>query len=73
MRGRIEDNEEITIDPVDPADIEVNEVIFLRWKGGFLLHIVKEANEREVLIGNNIGRINGWAPRSDILGRARGR
>jgi hypothetical protein len=73
MRGRIEDNEEITIEPVSPGEVEVNEVIFLRWKGGFLLHIVKQASDHEVLIGNNVGRINGWAPRSDILGRVRGR
>ncbi len=73
MRGRIEDNEEITIDPIDPAAVEVDHVVFIRWKGGFLLHIVKQANDHEVLIGNNVGRINGWAPRADVLGKVCGR
>lgn len=71
MRGLIEDNEEVTIEPVRPEDVATGDVIFLRWKGGFLLHLVKETNADEVLIGNNLGKVNGWAPRSDVLGRVR--
>jgi hypothetical protein len=39
------------------------------WKGGFLLHLVKDATADQLLIGNNVGRINGWVPRSAVLGK----
>lgn len=71
MRGLIEDDEQVTIDPVAPADVAVGDVVFVRWKGGFLLHLIREVTDAEVLIGNNLGKINGWAPRTDVLGRAR--
>jgi hypothetical protein len=71
MRGRVEDGQEITLDPVDVATVSADDVVFVRWKGGFLLHLVKAANEREVLIGNNVGKINGWVKRGDVLGRMR--
>jgi hypothetical protein len=68
MRGLVEDGEEVTIEPVTPADVGVGDVVFVRWKGGFLLHLVKEANSGEILIGNNVGKINGWARREQVLG-----
>ncbi len=73
MRGLIEDNEEVTIEPVAPGDVGVGDVVFVRWKGGFLLHLVKEARAAELLIGNNVGKINGWAPRADVMGRVKAR
>jgi hypothetical protein len=73
MRGRIEDGEEVTLDPVAPSDVRVGDVVFVKWHGSFLLHLVKEATPEAVLIGNNVGKINGWVPRKDVVGRARGR
>src|SRR5690242_15959868 len=72
MRGRIEDNQLVTLAPVDPAAIVVDDVVFLRWKGNYILHIVKEIDGDRLLIGNNLGRINGWAMRSDVLGKLDG-
>jgi hypothetical protein len=68
MRGLIEDNQQVTIAPVDPAQVEAGEVVFVRWRGGFLLHLVKQADPERVLIGNNLGRINGWAPGATCWG-----
>ena len=34
-----------------------------------LLHLVKEANAEQLLIGNNVGKINGWVPRSAVIGK----
>lgn len=71
MRGLIEDGQDVTLDPVAPEELAPGDVVFVRWKGGFLLHLVKEANDTQLLIGNNLGKINGWVARGDVLGRAR--
>jgi hypothetical protein len=49
--------------------VEVGDAVMVAWKGGFLLHLVKEATAEQLLIGNNVGKINGWAPRSAVLGK----
>jgi hypothetical protein len=72
MRGLIEDNQLVTIAPVDPAEVEAGDVVMVRWRGGYLLHLVKQVDPERVLIGNNLGRTNGWAPRRDVLGRVVG-
>ena len=69
MRGLIEDNQLVTIAPVDVLDVVAGDIVLVRWKGNVLLHVVKEARASELLIGNNLGRVNGWAKRSDVLGR----
>ena|SRR5947209_17230089 len=69
MRGRIEDGQSVTLAPVEPAAVQIDDVVLIRWKGNVLLHLVKEADDDRLLIGNNVGKINGWAPRSDVLGR----
>jgi hypothetical protein len=69
MRGRIESGQLVTIQPAKPSDIAVNDVVFIKWKGNYILHIVKEIKEDQLLIGNNIGKINGWAKSQDIIGK----
>jgi hypothetical protein len=68
MRGRIEDNQEITIVPVRPEAVQLNDVVLVSWKGTYILHLVKEATETQLLIGNNIGKTNGWVNRADVIG-----
>ncbi|WP_163997670.1 hypothetical protein [Pyxidicoccus caerfyrddinensis] len=69
MRGRIEDGQRVTLGPVDPQEVDTGDVVLVRWKGGVLLHLVKQATKDRVLIGNNVGRINGWAQRTAVVGR----
>jgi len=69
MRGRIEDNQPVTLAPIDPEDVHVDDIVLVRWKGNVLLHLVKEATADRLLIGNNVGKVNGWVPRRDVLGR----
>jgi hypothetical protein len=69
MRGRIESGQQVTITPVNAADVQVDDVVFVAWKGGYLLHLVKQATPDKLLIGNNLGKINGWAARSAAIGR----
>ena len=69
MRGRIESGQLVTLAPVDPAQVRVDDVVLVSWKGGFLLHLVKEVRDGQLLIGNNLGKVNGWVPASAVLGR----
>jgi hypothetical protein len=69
MRGRIESGQLVTIAPVDSADVSADDVVLVEWKGNYLLHLVKEATADQLLIGNNIGKINGWVPRSAVVGK----
>ena len=69
MRGRIESGEVVTIVPVRPEDVAVGDVVLVAWKGTHLLHLVKEATAEGVLIGNQVGKINGWVKRADVVGR----
>lgn len=68
MRGRIESGQLVTISLVAAADVRVDDVVFIRWRGNYLLHLVKEIGDEGFLIGNNLGKINGWAAREDVLG-----
>ena len=47
----------------------MDDVVLVAWKGGFLLHLVKEVRDGQLLIGNNLGKVNGWVPASAVLGR----
>jgi len=68
MRGRIESGQLVTLSPVDPEKVQVGDVVLVQWKGSYLLHLVKEIKEGAYLIGNNVGKINGWIPRDAICG-----
>jgi hypothetical protein len=69
MRGRIESGQLVTIAPAVGAEVRVGDVVFVRWGDNFLLHLVKELREGELLIGNNVGRINGWVSHEAVLGK----
>ncbi|HET6248756.1 MAG TPA: hypothetical protein VFE47_13720 [Tepidisphaeraceae bacterium] len=69
MRGRIESGQLVTLAPVKPVDVQLDDVVLVAWKSNFLLHIVKEATSDRLLIGNNIGKINGWVAREAVAGK----
>lgn len=70
MRGRIESGQLVTLAPVPFAEIAVGDAVFVRWKGTYFLHLVKELAPDRALIGNNLGKINGWVAAADVLGKA---
>ena len=72
MSGVIEDGQAVVLEPVDVAELRVGDAVFVAWKRSFLLHLVVELDPTRVRIGNAKGRINGWSPRSAVLGRAVG-
>jgi len=38
MRGLIEDNQLVTIAPVDVREVIAGDIVLVRWKSNFLLH-----------------------------------
>lgn len=69
MRGRIESGQLVTLVPATGSEVNVDDAVLVEWKGGFLLHLVKEIDGDRLLIGNNLGKVNGWVPRSAVIGR----
>src|SRR5262245_15987207 len=69
MRVRIESGQLVTIAPVQPTDVCMDDVVLVEWRGNFLLHLVKEIQGERLLIGNNLGKVNGWVPASAVVGR----
>lgn len=69
MRGRIESGQLVTLTPVDLTNVQVGDAVLVQWCGNYLLHLVKEINGDQFLIGNNIGKINGWVSGSAVRGK----
>lgn len=67
--GRIESGQLVTITAVDPAEVQVDDVVLVQWQGNYLLHLVKEIKDGQFLIGNNVGKINGWVPARAVKGK----
>ncbi|WP_395738482.1 hypothetical protein [Prosthecobacter sp.] len=69
MRGRIESGDLVTVSPVDVREVKVDDVVLVQWQRSYLLHRVREIRGDEFLIGNNLGKINGWVKSGAIRGR----
>ena len=69
MRGRIESGQLVTLVTTGFSQIEIDDVVFIKWKGNYLLHLVKDKNNTQILVGNNLGKINGWAPAVAVLAK----
>jgi hypothetical protein len=69
MRGRIESGQLVTLKTAVYSDVEINDVIFIRWKGNYLLHLIVDKKNQELLIGNNVGKINGWIPADALIAK----
>ena len=69
MRGKIESGQLITLAPITPRKIAVDDVVLVEWKGNYLLHLVKKIEGDQLLIGNNLGKINGWVSITAVVGK----
>lgn len=69
MRGRIESGQLVTLVPATGVDVSVDDAVLVEWKGNYLLHLVKEIDGDRLLIGNNLGKVNGWVLRSAVIGK----
>jgi hypothetical protein len=70
MRGRIEIGQHVTITPIDPHAVAVGDIVFVRWKRtNYMMHVILAIQNDQFLIGNNVGKINGWVPGADVIGK----
>jgi len=60
----------VTVAPVDPAKVEVGDIVLVRVAGTTYLHLVSAVNAdgNRVQISNNRGRVNGWTNHDRIFG-----
>ncbi|MGV3617511.1 MAG: hypothetical protein ACO1SV_19470 [Fimbriimonas sp.] len=70
MRGKVDDGNLVTIEPVEVASLQVGDIVLVRCKGNDYLHLIKAIDGSRFQIGNNRGGINGWVGPHAIYGRA---
>ncbi len=58
----------VTVVPVDPARLDVGDIVLARVAGSVYLHLVTAIAGGRVQIGNNRGRINGWTGQERVFG-----
>jgi hypothetical protein len=69
MKGRIESGQLVTLQVINGDNVKVDDAVFIKWKGNYLIHLVKKITETEVLIGNNLGKTNGWISKKDVIAK----
>ena len=70
MKGRVESGSLVTLEPCNPDELQVGDVVLVRVKGRVYLHLIKALREGQFQIGNNRGGINGWVGPNAIYGIA---
>jgi hypothetical protein len=60
----------VTVAPVDPARLEVGDIVLARVAGTIYLHLVSALDRAKgrVQISNNRGRVNGWTSHDRVFG-----
>jgi hypothetical protein len=69
MMGKVESGQLCTVEPVDPASLQLGDIVLCKVNGREYLHLVKAIQGQRFQIGNNRGRINGWVSAGAIFGR----
>ena len=70
MRAALKHGQTLTMSPVaDLREVQVGDIVFVKWHQGHMLHLVQEVQDDRFLIANSVGKVNGWVNGSDILGR----
>ena len=60
MSPLINSGQDHKLAPAKLEDVSVDDIVYCKVKGNFYTHLVKAKGDRDVLIGNNKGGINGW-------------
>ena len=69
MRGKINSGQLCTVEPVDPATLQVGDIVLCKVRGAEYLHLIKAVKGHQFQIGNNRGGINGWIGAHAIFGK----
>jgi hypothetical protein len=66
----IRSKQRVLIAPVDPAKVEVGDIVLARVAGTVRLHLVSAVDQarKRVQISNNHGHVNGWASHDRVFG-----
>lgn len=66
----IRSRQRVTVAPVDPAKLEIGDIVLARVAGTVYLHLVSAVDEprKRVQISNNRGRVNGWTSHDRVFG-----
>ena len=66
----IRSRQRVTIAPVDPANLEVGDIVLARVAGTVYLHLVSAVDQarKRVQISNNRGRVNGSTSHDRVFG-----
>jgi len=70
MTGKVNDGDLVTVEPCKTEELKVGDIVLVRVKGRFYLHLIKAINQDRFLIGNNRGGIKGWVDHNSIYGLA---
>jgi hypothetical protein len=70
MRAAIKHGQTLTMSPIaNPAEIQVGDLVLVKWHQGDIFHLVGEIQGDQYLIVNSVGKVNGWVSAKEILGR----
>jgi hypothetical protein len=69
MKGKIESGQLCTVVPVDPATLQVGDIVLCKVNGREYLHLIKAIQGPRFQIGNNRGGINGWIGANGVFGK----
>jgi hypothetical protein len=60
----------VSVAPVDPARVDVGDIVLARVAGAVYLHLVSAVDHGagRVQISNNRGRVNGWNTHARVFG-----
>ena len=66
----IRSRQRVTVAPVDPARLDVGDIVLARVAGTVYLHLVSAVDHarKRVQISNNRGRVNGWTSHDRVFG-----
>jgi hypothetical protein len=66
----IRSRQRVIVAPVDPAKLEVGDIVLARVAGTVYLHLVSAVDQarKRVQISNNHGRVNGWTSHDRVFG-----
>lgn len=66
----VRSRQQVTVSPVDPAKLEVGDIVLAKVAGTVYLHLVSavDAAGGRVQISNNRGRVNGWTGHAKVYG-----
>lgn len=69
MRGRVESGQLCTVVPAVHDELHVGDIVLCVIDKTQFLHLIREIDGDRFLIGNNLGKINGWIDRSTLYGK----